>query len=48
MVAIEKVDTDNKSQVKRFVELPYRLYKDCPQWVPPLYIDAYMLSLIHI
>ena len=42
MVAIEKVDTDNKSQVKRFVELPYRLYKDCPQWVPPLYIDAYM------
>jgi len=42
MVAIEKVDTDNKSQVKRFVELPYRLYKDCPQWVPPLYLDAYM------
>jgi hypothetical protein len=24
------------------VELPYRLYKDCPQWVPPLLIDAYM------
>lgn len=42
MVDIEKVDTDNKSQVKRFVELPYRLYKDCPQWVAPLYIDAYM------
>jgi len=42
MVAIEKVDTDNRSQVKRFVELPYRLYKNCPQWVPPLYINAYM------
>jgi hypothetical protein len=42
MLTIEKVDTDNKLQVKRFVELPYRLYKDCPQWVPPLYIDAYM------
>jgi hypothetical protein len=42
MLNIEKVDTDNKLQVKRFVELPYRLYKDCPQWVPPLYIDAYM------
>jgi len=41
MLSIEKVDTDNKPQVKRFVELPYRLYKDCPQWVPPLYIDAY-------
>jgi hypothetical protein len=43
MLTIEKVDTDNKQQVKRFVELPYRLYKDCPQWVPPLYLDAYLL-----
>ncbi len=42
MLNIEKVDTQNKQQVKRFVELPYRLYKDCPQWVPPLYLDAYM------
>jgi len=42
VVAIEKVDTNNKLQVKRFVELPYRLYKECPQWVPPLYLDAYM------
>ena len=43
MLNIEKVDTDNKQQVKRFVELPYSLYKDCPQWVPPLYMDAYLL-----
>ncbi|MFT3893476.1 MAG: hypothetical protein QM730_17755 [Anaerolineales bacterium] len=42
MLTIEKVDTSNKSQVKRFVELPFKLYKDCPQWVPPLYVDAYM------
>lgn len=42
MLTIEKVDTDNKAQVKRFVQLPYRLYKDCPQWVPPLFVDAYM------
>jgi hypothetical protein len=42
MLTIEKVNTDNKALVKRFVELPYRLYKDCPQWVPPLYVDAYM------
>jgi len=39
---IEKVDTDNRSQVRRFVELPYRLYKNCPQWVAPLHVDAYM------
>lgn len=42
MLTIEKVNTDDKAQVKRFVELPYQLYKDCPQWVPPLFVDAYM------
>src|SRR5262245_2845441 len=42
MLSIEKIDTDNKVQIKRFVDLPYRLYKDCPQWVPPLYVDAYL------
>lgn len=42
MLTIEKIDTDTKSQVKRFVDLPYRLYRDSPLWVPPLYIDAYL------
>ncbi len=41
MLTIEKIDTSNKSQVKRFVQLPHRLYQDCPQWVPLLDIDAY-------
>jgi hypothetical protein len=42
MLTIEKVDTDNKSQVKRFVQFYYDLYKGCPQWVPPLFMDAYL------
>ncbi|MBI5839622.1 MAG: hypothetical protein HZB19_05925 [Chloroflexi bacterium] len=42
MLTIEKVDMGNKSQVRRFVEFQYDLYKDCPQWVPPLYVDAYL------
>lgn len=41
MLNTENVDKGNKSQVKRFVQLPYKLYKNCPQWVPPLDIDAY-------
>ncbi len=41
MLIIEKVDTENKKQVRRFVELPYRIYANCPQWVPPLNVDAY-------
>jgi GNAT superfamily N-acetyltransferase len=42
MVTIEKVDTDNKAQVKRFVQFYYDLYEGCPQFVPPLFIDAYL------
>src|SRR3990170_3194796 len=42
MLTIEKIDPGSKQQVKRFVELPYQLYKDCPRWVPPLYVDAYL------
>ncbi|HEX9597508.1 MAG TPA: hypothetical protein VF982_11560 [Anaerolineales bacterium] len=41
MLIIEKIDTDNKAQVRRFVELPHRIYQDCPQWVPLLDVDAY-------
>lgn len=42
MIAIEKVDTGNKSQVKRFVQFYYDLYKNCPEWVPPIFADAYL------
>ena len=42
MLTIEKVDTNNKPQVKRFVQFYYDLYKDCPEWVPPLFGDAYL------
>lgn len=41
MLTIERVDTDNRKQVRHFVELPHRLYKDCAQWVPLINIDAY-------
>ena len=41
MLTIEKIDTENKKQLKRFVELPHRLYRECPQWVPLINIDAY-------
>jgi hypothetical protein len=40
MLQVEKIDTSNKALVKRFVQIPYRLYKNHPQWVPPLFIDV--------
>src|SRR3990170_1300241 len=42
MLTVEKIDTSDKSQVRQFIKLPYRLYKDHPQWVPALFIDAEM------
>jgi GNAT superfamily N-acetyltransferase len=42
MITIEKIDTESKKDVKSFVDFPYKLYKDCKQWVPPLLVDAYM------
>jgi hypothetical protein len=40
MISIEKVDTHSRSHVNRFVMIPFRLYKNHPQWVPPPLPDA--------
>ena len=37
MVEIREVKTSR--DVKEFIELPLRLYQDCPYFVPPLYTD---------
>jgi hypothetical protein len=42
MLTIQKIDTSDRQQVKCFVEFPYQHYANCPQWVPPLFIDAYL------
>ena len=39
MLQIEQIDTNDKAQVKRFIRIPFRLYANHPQWVPPILID---------
>jgi hypothetical protein len=36
---IRKIDTDQASDVRRFINFPFELYRDCPQWVPPIVSD---------
>ncbi len=36
---ITQVDPTDKRQVKDFLDLPFRIYKNIPQWVPPLRMD---------
>lgn len=40
---IIQIDTTNRRQVKQFLDLPFRLYRDIPQWVPPLAGDARLM-----
>ena len=35
-----RLDPDDKRQAGEFLGLPFSLYRDCPQWVPPLETDA--------
>jgi GNAT superfamily N-acetyltransferase len=39
MIKVEKIDTDSKAQIRRFVRLPFRLYEKDAHWVPPVLID---------
>lgn len=41
-VEIRLVDCSDKRQVETFVQFPYRHYRNCPQWVPPLLVDAHL------
>ncbi len=40
MGQIVTVETTDRRQVQRFLEFPFRLYRACPQWVPPLAPEA--------
>jgi hypothetical protein len=40
LLKIIQVDTNNRRQVRQFLDLPFRLYVNSPQWVPPLTMDA--------
>ena len=33
---VQQIDLNNKKQIKGFLELPFKIYKNIKQWVPPL------------
>ncbi len=39
MLNIERLDPQDRSQVNRFIDLPFRLYQGQPNWVPPILLD---------
>jgi hypothetical protein len=43
MLTVERVNLQSKLHVRRFIDLPYRLYHNHPQWVPPLRMDVALM-----
>ncbi|NLF52520.1 MAG: hypothetical protein GX577_15435 [Leptolinea sp.] len=43
MIKVEKIDLSDQQQVNEFIMLPFRLYKECPQWVPPFINDIKLM-----
>lgn len=39
-MSLVTVDTTDRRQVKQFLDLPFHIYRECPQWVPPLASDV--------
>jgi hypothetical protein len=39
-VRVRPIDTTLRRDLRRFLALPFHLYRNCPQWVPPLRADA--------
>ena len=39
LLNVVQIDLANKKEVQEFLALPYRIYRDIPQWVPPLQAD---------
>ena len=37
---IHQIDTSDSRQVNQFLQIPFRIYRDIPQWVPPIAGDA--------
>jgi len=36
---VRRLDTTKAGDVRKFVQLPFDLYKDCANWCPPLRND---------
>lgn len=43
MVTIETLYRSNKKAVDEFIKFPFQIYKDIPQWVPPILSDVKMM-----
>lgn len=39
MIKVEKINPADRKHVQRYINIQYKLYQDCEEWVPPILID---------
>ena len=40
MIRVRQLDCERRRDARQFVRFPFKQYRKCPQWVPPLVRDA--------
>jgi len=40
MIKIQKINTDNRREVQEFIQFPFDLYRNDPNWIPPFRNDV--------
>lgn len=43
MIEIQKLNTDNRRDVQDFIQFPFDLYRNDPNWIPPFRNDVAMM-----
>lgn len=38
-ISVREIDLRSKAEVRRFIEFPFALYRDVPQWTPPVWLE---------
>jgi hypothetical protein len=39
VIKVEKINTASKVDLNRYIRIPFKIYHNCSQWVPPIIID---------
>jgi hypothetical protein len=40
---VRKLDTTRARHVRQFINFPFELYRDCPEWVPPILLEMKLI-----
>jgi len=39
VIKVKKINTASKVELDRYIRIPFKIFHNCSQWVPPIIID---------